>query len=105
MEPSKINQEIQQANQGTPLEAGPSSARFAKPVATGPTPITLPEGNVPEPVEGEKKLGIEEKMAIAAQLGSLLRGPGAPAPPGGGGQGINIQPVSPQLTLRQIYGR
>ena len=40
------------------------------------------------------KMSLEAKMAIAAQLGSLARGPGAPPPPHvGAGPGINMQPV------------
>jgi hypothetical protein len=48
-----------------------------------------------------------EKMAMAAQLGSLLRGPAAPAPPSAptGGQGINMQPVFQGVTLGQLGRR
>jgi hypothetical protein len=43
-----------------------------------------------------------DKMAFAASIGSLMRGPGAPPPPGApsGGQGIQMDPVF----LRQLYG-
>jgi len=61
--------------------------------------VQIPEG----PAAGPAGMSLEEKMAMAAQLGSLLRGPGAPRPPGapgGGGPGINMQPVF----LRDLRG-
>lgn len=48
-----------------------------------------------------------DKLAMAAQLGSMLRGPGAPPPPsagGGGVRGIDMQPAFTNVTLRQLYG-
>lgn len=64
-------------------------------------------GKVAEGIKGEGgglfgDMSTTDKMAMAASIASLLRGPAPPPPPGrGGGQGINMQPVS----LRSLYGR
>lgn len=52
-------------------------------------------------------MSTEDKLAMAASLGSLLRGPGAPPPPGApsGGQGINMSPVFQNVTLRDLGRR
>ena len=75
--------------------------------AGGPPPITQPGTPLPEPTAetaaaAPGKMSMEAKMAIAAQMGSLLRGPGPPRPPSApSGPGIQMQPT----TLDDIYGR
>jgi hypothetical protein len=109
MTPSKINEEILKADgQAPPVVAAGGSGNFAPvPGQQSQTDITttLPpsEDLGIDPSAGGGKMSLEEKMAMAAQLGSLLRGPGAPPAPGGvggGGPGINMQPVF----LRDLRG-
>lgn len=109
-EPSVINADIARADgQATPL-FGAGGEAAAKLNLDAPPPITQPGTPVPEqPTRaqakagaGGEKMSMEAKMAIAAQMGSLLRGPGPPPPPSaGGGPGIQMKPT----TLDDIYGR
>lgn len=67
----------------------------------GKTPVNQPEEG------GDGFFGdmsAADKVAMASSIGSLFRGPGPPRPPsvgGGGGRGIDMQPVF----LNTIYGR
>jgi hypothetical protein len=86
----------------TPTEAG----KF------GTGELLDPTGFDPAPAETGGKgmfgdMSTSEKLAMAASLGSLLRGPGAPPPPGArsGGQGINMTPQFQNVTLRQLGRR
>ena len=107
---SKINAELLKADGRPPappvLTAGSTGDFAPVPGQQSQTDITpsLPEATGLALTEGGDKMSLEAKMAIAAQMGSLLRGPGAPPPPGGGGgPGINMRPVF-QDTLRGLYG-
>lgn len=110
MAPSTINAEILKADgQAPPAITAGASGNFA------PVPGQQSQGDISTQLPLPEDLGIdysgprdtgkmslEEKMALAAQLGSLLRGPSAPPPPGApsGGAGINMQPVF----LRDLRG-
>ena len=109
-EGSKINESLMKADGQTPPPAiaAPSVAPGTGPLPQGP-PVNLTDQaptsdldvvqiptDAPPSVTGEdpSKMSLEAKMAMAAQLGSLLRGPPAPRPPSvGAGPGINMQPV------------
>jgi hypothetical protein len=101
--PSKINEAIRVADGGLP-QAAPVQLPQQTPTADLDV-VQIPTDAPPEVTgEGGDKMSLEAKMAMAAQLGSLMRGPGAPPPPGGGGgPGINMKPVF-QDTLRSLYG-
>ena len=84
-----------------PISANMPIEKIDTPSITGPgTKIpTIEEGTGGGMFEGMSTM---DKMAMAASLASLLRGPGPPPPPSaGGGPGINMQPMS----LRSMYGR
>jgi len=119
---TKINADITQADGGAPpVTIGQNDAATGSITGTsgqppaGPPPESIalppPDGSVapgtgplPQgpPAEDGGKMSMEAKMAIAAQMGSMLRGPGAPRPPSTpSGPGINMQPT----TLDDIYGR
>ena len=93
-EGSKINEEYLKVDGQPP----PSIARPGVEPGTGPLPQGPPNNEFPGDVgpnlpEDPSKMSLEAKMAMAAQLGSLMRGPAPPPPPSGGGPGINMQPV------------
>ena len=100
-EGSKINESILKADgQAPPASiAIPSVEPGTGPLPQGP-PVDLDSGfpgdvgpNLPEGGD-PSKMSLEAKMAMAAQLGSLMRGPAPPRPPSvGAGPGINMQPV------------
>jgi hypothetical protein len=104
---SKMQQAVEKANAGkfplTPEQAG----KFG----TGNL-LTPDFGASGKDIAGAaaKKDGMsfDEKMqmaAIAASLGSVLAGPGAPPPPGAPrGGGIGMSPVFQQMTARGLYG-
>ena len=87
--------------QGDPVITAGSTGSFDNISGTGQAPtadldvVQIPTDAPPEVTGGDpSKMSLEAKMAMAAQLGSLLRGPAPPPPPGGGGgPGINMQPV------------
>jgi hypothetical protein len=76
-------------------------AEQAAATAQGLDVVQIPTDAPPE-VTGKKSMDDKLQMAaMAAQLGSLLQGPGAPPPPGAPrGGGMSFQPYSP----RQLYG-
>lgn len=99
--PSKINAEILGADGQAPpvIVPGSTGDMGAIPGQQSQTDIST---SLPESTEIDtsgtdpSKMSMEAKMAMAAQIGSLMRGNGAPPPPGnvsGGGPGINMQPV------------
>ena len=122
---SKMNQEIAVADGQPPPSiaapppqvapgTGPLPASPLVDLGQSPTPVgqtspggfrgdpTLPESAPIDTGGGGEKMSMEAKMAIAAQMGSLLRGPGAPRPPSApSGPGINMQPT----TIADLYGR
>ena len=83
--------------QGAPVITAGSTGNFAPvPGQQSQTDIgvQLPESSEIPPPQATEGMSLEAKMAIAAQLGSLARGPGPiPAPHVGAGPGINMQPV------------
>lgn len=104
---SKMNQAVAEVSgQGSAGQA--PIALPQEPIEKIETPDITENPMLPEtPVEGGGKGGMFEdmstadKLALAASLGSLFRGPAPPGPPSRGGTGINMQPVS----IRQLYGR
>jgi hypothetical protein len=86
--------------QGAPVITAGSTGSFGNISGTGQAPtddldvVQIPT-DAPPSVTGEGEgMSLEAKMAIAAQLGSLARGPAPPSPPHvGAGPGINMQPV------------
>ena len=102
---TKINSEIAKAN--NPIEQIPTPDILDSPkIPTGPDGTEgLDVVEIPGGPPDTKGMSTESKMAMAAQIGSLLRGPGAPSPPGRGGQSINMSPVFQGITMRQLAGR
>jgi len=109
---SKMQQEIEMVNsgkyQGTPST---QTKTVAGTEGVGQSLDTQMQDafKAPMPKDGGKGgMSFDEKMqlaGLAASLGSVLAGPGAPPPPGAPrGGGIQMAPVFQQMTARGLYG-
>ena len=91
------------------LDTPSPGSKINEAIATADKMNKLETPNItdPVPLDAEGKSGFfgdmskADKLAFAASVGSLLRGPGPPSPPSAsaGGQGINMAPVF----LRDLY--